>query len=81
MKYTLIKVTDDVFGGNHPNGIYEGHAVQSDNKPEVVIGERYNFEGYGRYLSTSIVTEIVSETKEETIFKTLNSTYKILTHE
>ena len=78
--YTLIKQSDDVFEGNHPNGIYEGHSVTSLNKPEVIVGERYGFAGYGRYLLTSTVQEIVSETETETIFKTTNSTYKLITN-
>ena len=57
-----------------------GHTVYSDNKPEVIIGERYGFAGYGRYLLTSTVQEIVSETETETIFKTTNSTYKLITN-
>lgn len=79
-KYELRKDTDDMFEGNHPNGIYAGHTVYSDNKPEVIIGERYAFAGYGKYLLTSTVQDIVSETETETIFKTTNSTYKLITN-
>lgn len=79
--YTLTKQSDNAFEGNHPNGIYEGHQVTSLNKPEVVIGERYAFAGFGRYLLTSTVQEIVSETETETIFKTNNSTYKLITNQ
>lgn len=80
MKYTLTKLTDDVFEGFHPNGIYEGHTISSDEKAEIVIGERYLFKNLTRYLLTSTVTEIISETENETIFKTKNSTYKIITN-
>ena len=33
MKYTLIKISDDVFNGNHPNGIVEGYGIVFDDKP------------------------------------------------
>ncbi len=81
MKYTLIKISDDVFNGNHPNGIVEGYGIVFDNKPEIIIGERYTVANATRYLSTSVVTEIISETEKETIFKTKNSTYKLTTNE
>ena len=80
MKYTLTKLTDDVFEGYHPNGIYAGHTISSAEKPEIVIGERYLFKNPTNYLLTSTVTEIVSETEEEIIFKTKNSTYKLITN-
>lgn len=77
MKYTLTKLTDDVFNGAHPNGIYAGYTVHSNNKNNLIVGERYFF---GSIL-TSTVTEIILDTEKETIFKTNNSTYKIITNE
>lgn len=76
MKYKIIKVSDDMFNGIHPNGIDEGYTAYSNHKNELVVGERYFF---GSIL-TSTVTEIISETENETIFKTKNSTYKITTN-
>lgn len=55
-------------------------SIKLDNKPELVIGERYALTNPTRYLLTSTVTEIISETENETIFKTKNSTYKIITN-
>lgn len=81
MDYTIIKIKDDVFNGNHPNGIDEGHTMFFENKPKVVVGRRYLVENGKNYLLTSTVTEIILETEKETIFKTANSTYKIITNE
>ena len=66
----ITKVSDDRFGGNHPNGINEGYVTQGIVKGKPVIGERY-YVGVG--FSTSIVTNIISKT----MFKTLYSTYRI----
>ena len=81
MNYKLEKLTDDKFEGLHPNGIYEGHTVLGFIISELTIGERFEICGAGNFLSTSPVTEIVSITPEETIFKTLNSTYKLTSYE
>lgn len=80
MKYTITKISDDVYNGIHPNGIDEGYSMEFDNKPELVVGERYALTNPTRYLLTSTVTEIVSETENEIIFKTKNSTYKLITN-
>lgn len=71
---TIIKQSDDKFNGNHPNGIFEGYRQK---------GRFLNFPTINQYfyigsLRTSPVTEIISETDEEIIFKTLNSTYKLI---
>lgn len=72
----IIKQSDDVFNGNHPNNINEGYQTTSFGweKPELpVIGQGYNF----GILRTSTVTEIISQDDEGYIFKTVNSTYKV----
>lgn len=71
---TIIKLKDDKFFGKHPNGIDEGFTITATVITELpVVGSVYSF---GR-LRTSEVTEIVSVTKTEYIFKTKNSTYKV----
>ena len=65
----IVKVSDDVFGGKHPNGIDEGFSTEGILyfPPEVgkccLIGN----------LRTSTVKEIV----DDSVFKTRNSTYKL----
>ena len=81
MQYKIEKLSDDKFEGLHPNGIYEGHTVLGFIISELTIGERFEICGAGNFLSTSPVTEIISITPEETIFKTLNSTYKLTSYE
>ena len=77
MKYKLIKLSDDVFNGKHPNGIIEGleYEGQFQNKPQ--IGKRFHFgtdaDHPREHLFTSTVTHIIN--KE--VFKTKNSTYKL----
>ena len=69
----LVKLSDDVFGGKHPNNINEGYVKEAifDKRPE--IGSPF----YIGSLRTTLVTEIVSDTETEVIFKTKNSTYKL----
>ena len=70
----IIKVEDNAFGGNHPNGINKGYTKEIENLLSTpIVGEVYYFGS----LRTSIVTEIVKEDDEEIVFKTMNSTYKI----
>jgi hypothetical protein len=73
----LTKLSDDVFGGNHPNGINEGYVAKGFEMNPPTIGERYavlcskmDFWPF----STSIVQ---SEVDENGIFKTTYSTYKV----
>ena len=81
MQYKIEKLLDDKFEGLHPNGIYEEHTVLGFIISELTIGERFEICGAGNFLSTSPVTEIISITPEETIFKTLNSIYKLTSYE
>lgn len=72
----IIKISDDVFGGLHPNGIkkgYETNLLSGEDLKLPVIGERYDF----GLLSTSIVTSLVSANKKGFTFKTKNSTYRV----
>jgi len=69
--YKLTKVSDDKFNGNHPNLIDEGYITIGCINKKPTIGER--FEMFNSYFISSTVTEVLGET----IFKTLNSTYKL----
>lgn len=72
MKNRIIKIeklSDDVFGGVHPNGINKGFISEGEEFARPKVGESYCVGG----LHTSTVTEII----DENTFKTRNSTYKI----
>jgi rhodanese-related sulfurtransferase len=69
----LTKLTDDVFNGNHPNGIHEGYVVKGHEILPPKIGERY-IVVCSRGFSTSIVTKVLDNNG---IFKTTYSTYQI----
>lgn len=71
---TIIKESDDKFNGNHPNGIHKGYMQKGDFLKVPTINEYF----YIGSLRTSPVTEIISETNKEMIFKTVNSTYKLI---
>ena len=75
-QYILIKKSDDVFGGFHPNGIDQGYSIVGNYNNLPTVGERFTLTNRfnGRYLHTSIVTEIISDE----LFKTENSTYELL---
>lgn len=77
MKYKLTKLKDDKFNGKHPNFIDEGYWETGHQISELEVGERFLIQGWGRYLKTSVVTEILEETEEYVIFKTVNSTYRL----
>ena len=74
-EYILVKKSDDVFNGFHPNGIDEGHITIGTFDKAPTVGERFIIRGrrLAQYLNTSPVTEIVSDT----VFKTENSTYEL----
>ncbi len=72
----ITKLTDDVFNGNHPNGIYEGHTVKGTEINPPKVGDRYevvDFNSMSNRISTSIVKEII----DKNTIKTTYSTYRI----
>jgi hypothetical protein len=74
MLVKLTKVSDNRYNGQHPNGIDKGHTITGypiENKP--IIGHRFIVRNLGRFLSTSLITEII----DKNTFKTENSTYKL----
>jgi hypothetical protein len=71
---TLIKISDDMFEGRHPNGINEGFKEIGGYITGPIVGERYKFNN----LTTSTVTEITEQDDNCVNFKTQNSTYKII---
>lgn len=76
--WVLVKESDDVFKGNHPSGYNEGVVLSNITEYDIpTVGERPYFISYDRWFVTSEVTEILSETEHEIVFKTLNSTYKL----
>lgn len=79
----LTKLSDDVFEGKHPNGYYAGFTMLGAVLELPVIGQRYGIMGrhLGESFITSTVTDIVSMTDDEIIFKTNNSTYKMVKFE
>ena len=79
MKYKLIKISDDKFNGNHPNGIYEGFSYTAHITKKPVVGERFYFETISDHPRNHLFTSTVTEIVDDMIFKTNNSTYKLET--
>lgn len=69
----ITKLEDTKFNGVHPNGIDKGYVAQGNFSISPTVGECF----YIGTLRTSPVTEIVSQTDTEMVFKTLNSIYKL----
>jgi len=68
----IKKISDDVFNGEHPNGVVAGYVKKLDiAAKDPVVGEVYWF---GKF-RTSKVTEIIASSGRVTKFKTKNSTY------
>ena len=73
----VVKLSDDVFEGRHPNGIKSNHTVYGAILNEVKVGEalfldKAKGDSFG-FFHTSVITEII----DENTFRTLNSTYHI----
>ena len=76
-KVKVVKMSDDKFGGKHPNGIESGYVVYGTIVNPVEVGSflylnKASGDAYG-YFHTSEITKIIDENH----FKTRNSTYKI----
>ena len=72
-KVRLVKLTDDKYNGEHPNGIYEGQERVNYAQNELEVGGKFYIDDGINWFMTSRVTEIV----DEKTFKTENSTYSI----
>ncbi len=76
-QYKIIKLSDDVFDGDHPNGVYAGFTVTGVFEQKPTVGESFRIcstKYYNESLTTSEVIEII----DEFTFKTMNSTYKLI---
>lgn len=73
-KVKIIKLTDNKFEGNHPNNINEGYLREGYLITPPLVGYSCMVDNF----YTSTVQEIVSKLDNEVIFKTLNSTYKLI---
>lgn len=71
MQGFLVKLTDNIFKGIHPNGIDAGYSTIGEVFQRPIVGE-YCIIGD---LRTSMVTSIVNSYDNKIIFKTSNSTY------
>jgi hypothetical protein len=83
IKLTKIKELPDA---EYPNNIQEGETREGHMTDLPKFGDRFTMAVYkkngikqtiGSWFSTSPVTEVVSNTKDEIVFKTLNSIYKV----
>lgn len=72
----LVKLVDNKFKGEHPNGINTGHEVVGQELAPIAIGKAYVvLAGLIGSLRTSAVQSLPDE---QGIFTTLNSTYKLI---
>lgn len=75
-KVKLTKISDDVFNGKHPDGIFEGYVKEGLESRPPAIGERYYVQG--RSISSIFITSPVTVLPDENgVFKTTYSTYKL----
>ena len=72
--WEVVKLSDDMFNGLHPNGIVEGYSARG-SVSDLRVGDGFCCGS----LRTSPVIGIVSvdDGNREIIFKTINSTYKL----
>jgi len=82
-KLRLTKITDEVFGGQHPNGIYVGYEAEGWCSYGIKKGMRctlfrYNTVAEKLGQSYTLSTSIVDSFDEETmILRTQNSKYTV----
>lgn len=76
-KGILVKKSDDVFEGKHPNAIDEGYTFQGFFKEKPTVGLIFEMQSIQRWFHTSVVNEILSETENKILFTTNNSTYEL----
>lgn len=72
--WEVVKLSDDMYEGFHPNGIREGYSSRGFVS-DLEVGKYF----YCDSLRTSPVTVIISvdDANREIIFKTINSTYRL----
>lgn len=71
MKGILTKISDDKFGGNHPNGINTGYVKEGTFTVYPLIGEHFHIGN----LKTSKIIDVMDGEEGKCQFKTQNSTY------
>lgn len=71
----LLKLSDDKFNGDHPNGYNEGFSTTGFFTKKPTVGERFGISTMRDWFLTSLVSEILIENSNEIKFKTINSTY------
>jgi hypothetical protein len=74
--HSIIKLKDNKFKGQHPNGIFKGHTVLGFFEKPPTVGERFYIECID-FLFTSPVTRI----NDDGTFNTENSLYSLKKHE
>jgi len=79
--YKLEKLTDDVFEGEHPNGVLSGMSWVGHIGHKPRVGQRFHFGIQKDRISEHLLTSTVIEIVDEETFKTRNSTYKLTKHE
>lgn len=77
MRYVLRKVEDNVFNGNHPNGILEGMSWKGHIYKKPTVGERFKLGTIDDHPRNHLLTSTVIEIVDEHVFKTRNSTYML----
>jgi hypothetical protein len=70
----LIKLSDDVFNGFHPNGIDTGYIKEGNRIGSLELGQQFTLD----FFHTSRITEILEDTGRTVKFKTKNSTYELV---
>lgn len=69
----LEKLEDNMFEGNHPNGIFKGYTKEGFFMDFPKIGDSFFIGAMG----TTEVTKIVKKEDDFIVFDTKNSTYKL----
>ena len=76
LKVKVIKLTDDRFNGNHPNGVDAGYTVVGYCHQLPTVNHSFYVDRSKERFINPFYTSTVTEVGEDGVFKTLNSTYK-----
>ncbi len=73
----VVKLSDDVFNGDHPNMVYAGMTVYGILVDDLVEGCPLQLTRVSGAFSSWFHTSTVTKIQNENTFKTRNSTYHI----
>ena len=71
----LLKISDDRFNNNHPNGFNTGYSIAGFYQKKPLKNSIFEIENDNEWFKTTLITEIIEENNDQIKFKSMNSTF------